>query len=175
MNIFKKLYYAFSDPNTHGLPAFLLVIIFGVGGLAYHLQSVALGLLAGAALLGEVVLVRAVMAGHAATGEKALLAAAHAWARRGADRAEQESRMSAISSLGAAGALAGVGAWSVNEPEFNLDGSPMVAGTHTDIFGKTYGDMSGEFESIAVDVGNGTLLEAGDAYSPPVGIDPYNP
>lgn len=146
INQFDRWWWALRAPDTQGLTGVLLVFLAVLLAVAAYMNFHPFPSgLAAFAMVCYALLVRSGLRQYDVMGKRRakqrLRERAQQWALAAdsSDGAWEHQR--SISELGAAGA---VGASDPFDwvPPANVDGSPMIAGTGTDIYGNTYGSTS---------------------------------
>jgi hypothetical protein len=156
-NQFDRWWWALRAPDTQGLTGvllFFLALFLAVAAyMNFHPFPLGLAILV---MVCYALLVRSGLRQYDVMGknwaEQQLRERAQQWALSADSPDEVWQRQHSISQFGAAGAMSAAGAfdWA---PPVNVDGSPMIAGTGTDIYGNTYGsaDLTPDFSSSGED------------------------
>ena len=170
VNQFKRWRFALTAPDGQGIAQALggAAVVLVLAALYFDLTV--LLLLAAFCLALYAVLVKVGLEQYDRLGETAIEAAASAWVRSGENAEEVQRRYGCVMAMGAGAALAAAGA-SAGGFYANVDGTPMIPGTLTDVNGNPYGITENTFrDDFSFDAANSMALTPDQEYHSPMGM-----
>ena len=154
VNQFKRWIFALTVPDGNGIAGVVVGATLVTVFLGFYIKAWLLFLPAVFFLSLYAVLVKSGLDHYDRLGQKAIEAAAYEWVREGGDADEVRRRHVCMMTMGAAGALASEGA-SAMRFLVNIDGTPMIDGTFTDIKSNPFGITEDTFSTdFSMDAGN---------------------
>jgi hypothetical protein len=154
VNQFKRWIFALTVPDGDGIAGVVVGATVVTVFLAFYIKAWWLFLPAVLFFSLYAVLVKVGLDQYDRLGQKAIEAAASAWVGEGEDADEVRRRQDCMMTMGAVGALASEGV-SAMRMLANIDGTPMIEGTFTDIKGNPFGVTEDTFSTdFSMDAGN---------------------
>lgn len=171
VNQFKRWIFALTVPDGNGIAGVAVGATLVTVFLGFYIKAWWLFLPAVFFLSLYAVLVKSGLDQHDRLGQAAIEAAASVWVREGEDADEVRRRHDYMMTMGTAGALAAEG---ISAMMFlvNIDGTPMIEGTFTDIKGNPFGITEDTFSTdFSMDAGNDMFPTTDYEYHPGSGMD----